>query len=287
MHPKELFGSPLFYKLLMSQPYAYEKKYDGVRCISWMRKGNLKIIAYDKKLEMYSRNGRHLENLVDKFINKLDIPEGFVFDGELFLQDFSTTMSIVMSDHPVRQPDYYVFDMVPIDTVLKGKTYNVPYNLRKENLFKALLKCKDNVHYIEYKKSTFTKESEITNLIDSLVSQKFEGCVFKLINSPYIPKRSIDWIKGKKIFTLDLLVLGVINSKEHIGKIQSVVCKLGKLQQPVGSGLTEEQRSEWFKDPKKIIGKIVEVKFAEYTKEGYLRQPSFVRIRIDKNYPDK
>lgn len=286
MHPKDLFRTDKFYNLLLNSPYYFEKKYDGVRCVSWID-GDLRIVAYDKaNLAMYSRNGKELTQLIPFFRKQLKIPKGFALDGELFLRDFSTTMSLVMSEHVSQYPDYYLFDIVPVDTVLKGKVYRIGYEKRKQELKRVVSKCGDKVRFIETEKSNFKNRQQIDNLIDKLIGKGFEGCVFKLSGSPYVPKRSLYWLKGKKVFTLDLKVVNVIASKEHPGQVQAIVCNLGKLNQPVGSGLTLKQRIEWYQHPEEIIGKIVEVKFVEYTKLGYLRQPTFVRIRTDKSVPD-
>ena len=287
MNAKDLFRSPEFYKLLMTKYYYTEKKYDGVRCISWFDGVNLKMIAHDRdKLHMYSRNGRELLNITDRFKEDLKIPNGYVFDGELFLNNFSDTMSIVMSDHPTRTPLYYVFDMVPIKTILQGTICNTPYEDRKQVLLDAISRCSNRIQYVGYKRVNFLKAIQVDEEIDLLINQGYEGAVFKLAKSPYIPKRSKLWLKGKKIFTLDLKVVGVLRSKEHVGQIQAIICNLGKLEQPVGSGLTLKQREDWFKNPSLIVGKIVEIKFVERTKQGYLRQPTFVRVRPDKLVSD-
>ena len=49
-----------------------------------------------------------------------------------------------------------------------------------------------------------------------------------------------------------------------------------------GTGFTDEQRVEFYKDTPEII----EVNYQEVTKDGSLRFPSFVRIREDKDETD-
>jgi DNA ligase-1 len=199
-------------------------------------------------------------------------------------------MSIVMNHDVKITPFYYVFDMVPISTILKGQVYKIPYEKRKDDLKKVMYtKNKSPIEYVNYFKEEFESALQVEELIDSYVKRNYEGVVFKLLDSPYVPTRSAYWIKGKKINTLDLLVVKVIKSKEHLGQIQAIVCRLskkGNIVQPVGSGLTNLQRTEWYKHPEEIIGKIVEVKFHEFTADGKLRQPTFIRIRNDKTVPD-
>jgi len=286
MHPVELFSKSNLMQRILNNQWAYEPKIDGVRCIAWRSNNKLKM----HMLEMYSRNSRRLENIEPLFDKILNIPDGFAFDGELFYKTFNMTMSIVMNHDVKITPFYYVFDMVPISTILKGQVYKIPYEKRKDDLKKVMYtKNKSPIEYVNYFKEEFESALQVEELIDSYVKRNYEGVVFKLLDSPYVPTRSAYWIKGKKINTLDLLVVKVIKSKEHLGQIQAIVCRLskkGNIVQPVGSGLTNLQRTEWYKHPEEIIGKIVEVKFHEFTADGKLRQPTFIRIRNDKTVPD-
>jgi ATP-dependent DNA ligase len=286
MHPVELFSKSNLMQRILNNQWAYEPKIDGVRCIAWRTNTKLQMHI----LEMYSRNSRRLENIEPLFDRILNIPDGFAFDGELFYKTFNMTMSIVMNHDVKITPFYYVFDMVPISTILKGQVYKIPYEKRKDDLKKVMYtKNKSPIEYVNYFKEEFESALQVEELIDSYVKRNYEGVVFKLLDSPYVPTRSAYWIKGKKINTLDLLVVKVIKSKEHLGQIQAIVCRLskkGNIVQPVGSGLTNLQRTEWYKHPEEIIGKIVEVKFHEFTADGKLRQPTFIRIRNDKTVPD-
>jgi ATP-dependent DNA ligase len=286
MHPVELFAKANLMEKILSTQWAYEPKVDGVRCVAWRTNTKLRM----HMLEMYSRNSRRLENLEPLFDKILNIPDGFAFDGELFYNSFNMTMSVIMNEHVKIVPYYYVFDMIPISTILKGQVYKEPYQKRKDDLKKVIYtKNKSPIEYVNYFEEEFESVLQIDQLIDDYVKRKFEGVVFKLPSSPYVPTRSSYWIKGKKINTVDLLVTDVLKSKEHPGQIQAIICRLSKkenIYQPVGSGLTNAQRTEWYRHPEEIVGKIVEVKFHEFTKDGKLRQPTFIRIRTDKTTPD-
>jgi len=286
MHPVELFSKANLIHRILDGQWAYEPKIDGVRCIAWRSNSKLRM----HMLEMYSRNSRRLENLEPLFDRILNIPDGFAFDGELFYQSFNMTMSVIMNQNVKIVPFYHIFDMVPVSTILKGQVYKTPYERRKDDLKKVIYtKNKSPIEFVNYFKEEFESPLQIDELIDNYVKRKFEGVVFKLPTSPYVPTRSAYWIKGKKINTLDLLVVKVIKSKEHPGQIQAIVCRLSKKEnivQPVGSGLSNLQRREWYLHPEEIVGKIVEVKFHEFTADGKLRQPTFIRIRNDKTVPD-
>ena len=64
--------------------------------------------------------------------------------------------------------------------------------------------------------------------------------------------------------------------------IGSLVVDYKGVRVSVGTGFTDEQRVEFYKDTPEII----EVNYQEVTKDGSLRFPSFVRIREDKDETD-
>lgn len=111
-----------------------------------------------------------------------------------------------------------------------------------------------------------------------------EGVIMKRVDAPYSPqKRNADILKIKEDLTLDLEVIGVY---EGAGKYERmaggiIVREKNKRTHRV-AGMKDEQRLEWFKDPKLIVGKVVEVKAMKRLKDGGLREPRFKAIRYDK-----
>jgi DNA ligase-1 len=107
-------------------------------------------------------------------------------------------------------------------------------------------------------------------------------------DEPYKGKRSKDLLKVKKFFDDEYEVVDtemgpfryVLNGKEHEETMLScVTIKHKNYDVRVGSGFTIEQRQDFYKHPKKILGKIITVQYFAESKnqEGgiSLRFPTF------------
>lgn len=91
--------------------------------------------------------------------------------------------------------------------------------------------------------------------------------------------------------TLDLLVVDVIEAKDKNGNpkgmMGSLMCKFHDIDIKVGAGrASHDERRKWWKRPELILGKIVQVQFKKDDSYNKLRQPTFQRIRDDKETPD-
>lgn len=91
--------------------------------------------------------------------------------------------------------------------------------------------------------------------------------------------------------TLDLLVVDVIEAKDKNGNpkgmVGSLMCKFHDIDIKVGAGRARhDERRKWWHRPELIVGKIVQVQFKKDDSYNKLRQPTFQRIRDDKDTPD-
>jgi DNA ligase-1 len=115
----------------------------------------------------------------------------------------------------------------------------------------------------------------------------WEGVMLRA-DEPYKGKRSKDLLKVKKFFDDEYEVIDtemgpfryVLNGKEHEETMLScVMIKHKGYTVRVGSGFTIEQRQEFYQNPKKILGKIIQVQYFEETKNQderlSLRFPTF------------
>jgi bifunctional non-homologous end joining protein LigD len=139
-----------------------------------------------------------------------------------------------------------------------------------------------------------------------------EGIIAKRRDGPYKAGRSSDWIKIRADLTGEFAVLGYTAPKRgrsgfgglHLGTLHGArMTWVGR----VGSGFTDRQladlrdRLEAFRlsAPPAIKDLpsgsehvwvepriVVEVRFTEYTREGHLRHPVFLRVRDDKTVSD-
>lgn len=117
-----------------------------------------------------------------------------------------------------------------------------------------------------------------------IVKQGYEGLYLKSPNHLYLAgKRVNDAIKLKLRPTADLVCIDVQEGEgKYAGQIGSLVLRDTKGRSvSVGSGLSDYQRSV---RPDTYIGKILEIEY-EQILDTYI-QPTFVRIREDKNESD-
>jgi DNA ligase-1 len=267
-----------------------EVKLDGVRVLTIMRT--------DGTITQHSRNGRELKNFghtKDELRNKgVTFDMDMVLDGEIMSSNFQDLMTQVNRQSNVDAADAVlnVFDIIPLAEFEKGvSTLNQVE--RSE-----IVRCLDDVHGDELESIRFLR-NEIVDL-DSVSGIKryaeinrkaieggYEGIMLKDIDAPYYSKRHAAWLKLKPVITVDLKVVGrEEGTGKHEGMLGAIVCEGtedGKfIKVNVGSGLSDEQRAEFWTDD--IIGNIIEVKADAITQsrdaDDYsLRFPRFVRFR--------
>jgi len=253
-----------------------EVKLDGVRCLMSIAKG---------RYCAWSRNGNTFNN-VGHIAAELKNFDGYVLDGELVAtvlgdEGWSKTVSAAkkmeMGDTSL---SYVVFDL------LTSKEFDSRKCSRTLAQRRALLKAK-------MPKCCFTgivasfpveKPADVERLMKKFVKIGFEGAVLKDLDSVYSFKRSSAWLKAKMFSSLDLPVVGLEEGKGRLkGTLGKILVKGPKgTVSGVGTGFTDEERDRIWKLGRKVIGKIVEIKLQNVTKDGALRFPSLLRWRVDR-----
>jgi bifunctional non-homologous end joining protein LigD len=135
-----------------------------------------------------------------------------------------------------------------------------------------------------------------------------EGIVAKRRDSPYRTGRSRDWLKIKVIESQEFVICGwtePAGSRRYFGALLLGVYDRGELTYAghAGTGFDERTlaalheklaRIETKRSPFRIVPKVnapvhwvtpklvAEVKFGEWTRDGVLRQPVYVGLRVDK-----
>lgn len=268
------------------------RKLDGVRCIA--------VVDAMGDVTFYSRTGKVFDTLriVGDGIADLGITNT-VFDGELCLvdengvEDFQGVMKqLNKKDHTIPNPSYKIFDCLSPSEFNTGnsftnliKRHNHLRVLMSENTCPCLSvlgmeKIRDEDHFAEW-----TKKAE---------DYGWEGLILRK-NTTYKGKRSKDLLKVKKFFDDEYEVVDtemgpfryVLNGREQEENMLSCVMiqHKGHIVR-VGSGFSIEQRQEFYKNPKKILGKQILVQYFEetYNQEGCisLRFPTVKFIHGEK-----
>ncbi len=281
--------------------WIYELKYDGYRLIAEKQ---------DAAVHLWSRNGHDLTTSfpeIAQAIYHLPIPQ-CVIDGEIVVHDERGVPSFSLLQQRARLSDelqvavaaielpciYYAFDALQING---WDLRNVPLIKRKTHLKKALPSY-GPLRYSEH----VTGKGRAT--YKTALSLGLEGIVAKRSNSAYRPGRSDAWVKVRSQKTAEFVVVGWLpnrNNTDDIGALALGEYRDGELTfiGRVGSGLGSQARREL--EPKlrdlrqgAVLDEkqtrahwvtpqlVCEVRYKEYTRDGQLRQPAFVRLRDDK-----
>jgi bifunctional non-homologous end joining protein LigD len=312
---KPRFIEPMKAKLVEKPPahgdWIYELKFDGFRAIA---------VKIDNRVSLYSRTEKKLDakfpEIVDA-IEKLPVKQ-CVIDGEIVALDeegrsaFQLLQAREMEGK--KSPLYfYAFDLLQ----LEGKNLiTLPLEARK-NVLEQL--CAGAVELIRFSGAI---GGEANQLLAEIKKRGLEGLIGKLRSSVYEPgRRSGAWIKLKCVDEQELVIGGYTppqGARKYFGAILVGYYEDGKLNfaGKVGTGFTEKTLSMLYKEfqkerrddcpfvdlPHKTAGQwaqnitpsmmkkmhwvnpifVVEIKFAEWTRDKKLRAPVFLGLREDK-----
>ncbi len=252
--------------------------------------------------KLMTRQGKQYSG-VEHIINDLISMgcEEFFIDGELLYKNeeglsdseaFQKGTGIAMSkDVDKSCLKLVVFDIFPLNEFWNGISTKT-YKERKNDLFELGKKIKEsgtkNIELVPiiYEGSDHSKIDEWLNFAEE---HDWEGIMVNL-DTPYECKRTKNLIKVKRFFTVDLLCTDIgSGTGKNENTLGFITCDYKGYPLGVGSGFTDEQRNYYWNNPEEIVGKIVEVRYKEETKNKdgglSLQFPTIVSIRKDKSEP--
>jgi bifunctional non-homologous end joining protein LigD len=285
--------------------YLYEPKLDGYRAIAFIRDG---------KAHLQSRRGLDLSTPFPELIAELaaQAVEGMILDGEIVAlgsdgrPSFNALQNRVglktskeIAEAQAESPALFMcFDLLHFAGV----------NLRQNayvDRHRYLAQCLLPSPHLQLAHVSSDAES----MYAAALAAGFEGIVAKRRDSAYQPgRRSSAWLKIKAVQTAEFVVggytsgqgarqalgalllgywqRGKLNYAGHVGSgfnaarlghLQDRLAKLSARESPFASKPPLHRPTTWVKPEV-----VVEVKFAGWTPDGYLRAPVFLRVREDK-----
>ena len=271
-------------KLSGNEKIFISRKLNGTRC----------AFVGDRCMTRQNKEYKGLDHIVED-LQKLVGKDTFV-DGELLYKNkeglsdsdpFQKGTGVAMSkDNDKSELKLVIFDMFPLDEFWSGKSKE-PYSNRKKYLIELGEKITalgtDNLEIVQMCYEGYD-HSEIWKWLDYAERHDWEGVILNL-DTPYECKRTKNLIKVKKFYTYDLEVIGVEEGTgRNKGTLGALVVKYKNNTVNVGSGFTDEERSYYWNNQDKIIGRVIEVKYKEITtdkKTGLesLQFPVYVGLR--------
>lgn len=274
-----------------------EIKYDGFRILAFIEDGLVRLVS--RKGNDYTRNFQRIADALERF--------GFsnaILDGEVVVvrpdgtHDFAAVHTAAAGGS-VGPVVYYVFDL-PFFASYDLRA--VPLNDRKRVLETALSARREPcVRYSEH------IVGSAPEMFEEVCRLGLEGILCKRKDSKYTSKRTADWLKIKCSNVQEFLVCGYTEPEGTRHGFGALV--LGRYDDEdivyvgrVGSGFTDEQLSEYYarfqairsekptalNPSKETLAKGVEwiepryiakVRFARWTDDGTLREPTFLSLR--------
>lgn len=257
------------------------RKLDGCRVVAKIVKN-----GSDVNVSFLSRQGKPIETLSNvipalKWFVRNEVDGTYYADGEGCIldsngdEDFQSILrEIKRKDHTIENPCYNMFDFLTESEFL-GETESAVFEQR----YQHMLDNADGNQFDTLKvlhQEVLHSQDDFDRWEQYVKDGDWEGFMLRK-NEPFKTGRLKTLLKVKKfedeeyvvkdveIATMTTVEPGVGNVK--FTGVKSLIIEHMGCPVNVGSGLTKQQRIDWYEDPKKIIGKTVTVKYFEQTQD--------------------
>lgn len=263
------------------------EKLDGVRTIAMWS-------SDDNSFKLFSRSGKEFTGFDDILNDLNNLDKNFVYDGEMLIKEgsekaedsFRETMKIIGADNSDRSlVAFNIFDVIDNDGFSIGES-KLSYKDRRDII--DSLPTTDNILTVPVLLVANDFE-EIKDKFNELVSGGAEGVMLNKADSKYLSKRHNGILKYKQVYDSEGIVQGVFEgSGEATGKLGGIIVNYKETTVRIGTGFTDQQRTEYWNNPDLIIGKLAQYRYTSVSHnqnndEVSLRFARFISLREDKN----
>lgn len=248
------------------------------------------------KGRLISRQGKEFTGMQHIISDLEQLGMGWFYDGELIRknldnlpdgENFRIGTGIINSDAESKNEiKFVIFDYFP-ESDIPNKQSSDKYKVRR-NLLNGLRKtiAEKELKNIEVVTMVYegTDQSQIMKWLDYAVEHGWEGLMLNK-DAVYKCKRTTDLIKIKRFYTMDLPVVEVLEGDGRLkGTLGALVVQYKENIVNVGSGFDDETRKRFWNDKDSLIGRVIEVKYKEISKDKKtglesLQFPIYVGLR--------
>jgi DNA ligase-1 len=252
------------------------------------------------KGKIISRQGKEFTGL-DHIINDIkvllgDKADSIVLDGELRRknidgisdnENFRIGTGILNSDDADKSCiNFTMYDVLSVEEFDKG-IGTIKYRKRREildNMRNTIQeKHLNNIAIVDMFYEG-TDQTQITKYLDKMVSEDKEGCMLDK-DVVYKCKRHSGILKVKRFYTCDLKIIRLEEGSGRLsGTLGAFVVDYKDNELNVGSGMSDEQRTEFWNKRDELVGRVIEVKYKEESNDKTtgnvsLQFPIFISLR--------
>jgi bifunctional non-homologous end joining protein LigD len=290
--------------------YAFEVKWDGMRAIAYSEPGRLRLET--RTLREITQGFPELNRLQRQLGARRAVLDGEIValdhEGRPSFQRLQARMHLQSSSEVARaaraQPvTYMIFDLLHLD----GESLlDSDYRTRRRKL--GQLQLEGDAWRVPP-----TLDGVGADVLAASRDAGLEGIIAKRVDSPYRPgHRGREWLKIKNVLRQEFVIGGFTagggRRQDSIGALLVGYNADGELHYAgkVGTGYSDATLAMLAKRLKPLVRKrspfavgtppkdvtfvkpelVCECGFAEWTRQGLLRQPSFLGLREDKNAAD-
>lgn len=258
-------------------PVYASPKLDGHRMLATVQNGQVVLYSRQGKILDVEHIRSELQELLDQ-----KIWDGTTVDGEVYVHGETLQRISSLVKKPTTESKalkYYIYDMI----------LDVPYEERKQKIYSTFLLHDVAISHIKVTAQHTTENDGQLALIHSTwLAEGYEGTIVRHGDTGYEDgKRSRSLMKKKDFQDAEFKIISVEQGKPVIKSnctyqvaIYGCNTKEGKYFTATAPGTMREKHDAWsFRAD--AIGKLLTVKFFNYTKDGIPFLPVALRIRED------
>lgn len=253
--------------------YYTQPKLDGMRCLAFIKDGEVKLI---------SRDNRDITHTVPHITSELKSKLGHLnvtLDGELYNHDL-TFQEIMKCLKKYVSGETETIKFHLYDTVETGWNYQQRYIFLSGLVNDHKL---ENCQVVKFAQTDTLEAIKIAT--QHFVSEGYEGSMVRRNEAGYvIDKRTDALLKFKSFIDIQLPILDIVPSDADPTIGYPIYYWKGAKDDILKSGLRMKvsAKQEMLANKQDYIGKTAEIRFFEYTDGGVPRFPVTVGIRLDK-----